>query len=545
MGRDLSFDRSQDPVDQGRSAKLLKAIAEACPLAIVALDRNGIVRMWSRGAEEMFGLTEIEAVGNPLPIPFELMEAQMPTSSGKAIELTWPLRNGELLHVSSSVALLRDEKREIQGKVLIFADNTSRRESEQERAELVEREQAARLQAKAERRFRELLEAAPDAILEIDADGQIVLLNEVAQKMFGYSRAELLGQRMEILMPSDLRRRHEGHRSAYAAHPSIRPMGSGLDLYAQRKDGARFPVEISLSPVKSEEGFRVSAIIRDVTERKQNEQKIKVLHETFTQELAATNQQLELRNREVERANRLKSEFLASMSHELRTPLHTIIGFSELLTEELKGPLNVDQKRFISHIHRDSLHLLELINEILDLSKIEAGRLELHPETFEMATAMDETLSSIRALAAPKSITVERRAASGISLHADRVRFKEILYNLLSNAVKFTPDGGKVWIEASIESGSMVSVSVVDTGIGIPTEEHESVFEKFYQVGPTTKGVREGTGLGLAITKRLVEQHGGKLRVESELRKGSRFTFVLPLSACIEVPRPPDLTAEA
>src|SRR5206468_4201780 len=161
----------------------------------------------------------------------------------------------------------------------------------------------------------------------------------------------------------------EQYRSAYRSHPTTRPMGSGLDLYAQRKDGTRFPVEISLSPVKSDESLRVSAIIRDVSERKQSEQKIRALHEAFTRELSETNQQLELRNREVERANRLKSEFLASMSHELRTPLHTIIGFSELMAEELEGPLNEKQKRFINHIHQDSLHLLELINEVLDRSE--------------------------------------------------------------------------------------------------------------------------------------------------------------------------------
>jgi PAS domain S-box-containing protein len=154
---------------------------------------------------------------------------------------------------------------------------------------------------KFERRLRELLEAAPDAILEVDRDGRIVLLNAVAEKMFGYSREELLGQPVELLIPFDLRGRHEQHRSAYKSHPTTRPMGSGLDLYAQRKDGTRFPVEISLSPVKSDEGLRVSAIVRDVTEREQAEQKIRAMHELFTRELSETNRQIELRNREVER----------------------------------------------------------------------------------------------------------------------------------------------------------------------------------------------------------------------------------------------------
>jgi PAS domain S-box-containing protein len=512
-----------------QSIATLQAMVDLCPLAMLALDPDGLVRLWSRGAERMFGWTERETLGNPLPIAIDQMDSQLPLDPKHATELVCRRKDGRTLHVSFSAAPLCDEQGNLEGSIFIFADITSRRESEQKRLELMESERAAREQAKAESRFRELLEAAPDAILEVDADGRIVLLNAVAEKMFGYSREELLGRPVELLVPFDVRGRHGQHRAAYSSHPSTRPMGSGLDLYAQRRDGARLPVEISLSPVKSEGGLRVSVIIRDVTERKQAEDKIRAMHENFTRELSATNRQLELRNREVERANRLKSEFLASMSHELRTPLHTVIGFSELLSEELEGPLNQKQKRFMGHIHRDSLHLLELINEILDLSKIEAGRLELNLEVFDVASALPEVLPSAKALGAQKSIEIESRAMEGVSVQADRVRFKEILYNLLSNAVKFTPDGGKIQVDVTRGDG-FAEVSVTDTGLGIPPEEHENIFQEFYQVGATTKGVREGTGLGLAITKRLVEQHGGKIRVESEPGKGSRFTLTLPLA---------------
>src|SRR5215467_10810488 len=290
---------------------------------------------------------------------------------------------------------------------------------------------------RAEQQLRELLEAAPDAIMQVDETGRIVLLNRVAEVMFGYPRAELLGQPIEVLIPLELRSAHVHHRGNYNAHPATRAMGLGLELWALRRDGSRFPVEISLSPAQSEEGVRVTAIIRDITERKRAEEKLRSLQEAYVRDLTATNRELELRNREIERANRLKSEFLASMSHELRTPLHTVIGFSELLAEELEGPLNEKQKRFVNHIHRDSLHLLELINDILDLSKVEAGKLDLHLQAFNALDAVQEVLNTIAPLASSKRIAVELKPCPVLDVQADRIRLKQILLNLLSNAVKF------------------------------------------------------------------------------------------------------------
>jgi PAS domain S-box-containing protein len=381
-----------------------------------------------------------------------------------------------------------------------------------------------------EKRFRELLEAAPDAIMQVDADGRIILLNRVAEDMFGYSRDELLGQPVEALIPKELHARHAEHRAQYRHHPMTRTMGSGLALEGIRKDGSRFPVEISLSPSSTEEGFRVTAIIRDTTERKTAEERLRKVREEYTQRLAEANAELEMTNRELERANRLKSEFLASMSHELRTPLHTIIGFSELLAEELEGPLNEKQQRFVQHIHTDSLHLLELINDVLDISKIEADRLELRPEVFDLTALVAESIASVRSLADAKSHKLETALDVPTALEADRLRIKQVLVNLLSNAIKFTPEEGRIRLEAHVQE-SFVVVSVSDTGVGIPTEEHESIFDKFHQVGATTKGVREGTGLGLAITKRLVEQHGGRIWVQSRSQQGSTFSFTLPMGS--------------
>ncbi len=246
-----------------------------------------------------------------------------------------------------------------------------------------------------------------------------------------------------------------------------------------------------------------------------------------TAELADVNRQLELRNEEVEHANRMKSEFLARMSHELRTPLNSIIGFSDLLSEESKGPLNDKQKRFINHVSAGARHLLQLINDILDVSKIEAGKIEFNPADFIVSEAIHEVLSVITPLADSKKIEIDNAVGKELELWGDRVRIKQIFYNLLTNAVKFTPEGGQVRIEAFRET-DFVRFSVSDTGIGIPHDEQRLIFEEFHQAGGTTKNPNQGTGLGLTITKRLVELHGGEIWAESSPGLGSRFIFTIP-----------------
>jgi len=371
-------------------------------------------------------------------------------------------------------------------------------------------------------RFRVLVEGAPDAIIQVDRDRRIVLLNRMTEKLFGYAREELLGQAVEILLPEDFPVTLAQGRSADWHPPLTRTSDGALAIQGRRKDGSGLLVEINLCPVQSREGFATIAIIRDIGGRGAVEDQLRAMHEKFTCELRL--------RKENEHADRLRADFLSDMSHELRTSLDTVIGFSELLAEELKGPLNEDQMRFVQHIHTDSMHLLKLLNEILDLSKIEAGRLELRSETFGMSAAVEEVVSSVRCKSETKSIRIETMLDASLTLHADCLRFKQILLKLLTNAVKFTPERGKIRVVAKHRDG-FVEIAVSDTGIGIPGNEHESIFDKFHQIGRGAGAVREGTGLGLAITKALVEQHGGRIWIKSKPGKGSRFAFTIPAGA--------------
>jgi signal transduction histidine kinase len=235
------------------------------------------------------------------------------------------------------------------------------------------------------------------------------------------------------------------------------------------------------------------------------------------------------KSRQLEVANKHKSEFLANMSHELRTPLNAIIGFSEVLLERLFGELNEKQDDYLKDIHASGRHLLTLINDILDLSKVEAGRMELEPSVFDIASAISNAMTLVRERAQRHGIMLGQQVDPKLGeLTADERKFKQILLNLLSNAVKFTPDRGRIDVSARRESDNVV-IAVHDTGIGIAAQDQAAVFEEFRQVGRDYTSKHEGTGLGLALTKKFVELHGGRIWLESEPGKGSTFTFTIPI----------------
>jgi PAS domain S-box-containing protein len=359
------------------------------------------------------------------------------------------------------------------------------------------------LQAANQAKFRALLESAPDAMVIADDAGRIVLVNAQTEILFGYSREDLLGQPAEMLVPQRFRRDRVG-RAAFFTEPHAPGTDKGREWFGLRRDGSEFPIDISSSPLQTEDGVLVSSAIRDITERKRLEWQMQA-------------------------ASRMKTEFLANMSHELRTPLNAIIGFTDFMHKGKAGPLSAEQHEFLGDVLTSSGHLLQLVNNVLDVAKVESGTIEIQPVPVDLEALVDEVRDIIRGLAATRNLTLTVSVDPAVAMAVvDPVRVKQILYNFVSNAIKFSVDGGEIQIRAIPDGHDLVRLEVQDTGVGIAEADQEKLFVEFQQLDTGSAKKYQGTGLGLALTKRLTEAHGGRVAVRSSLGSGSTFSAILP-----------------
>jgi PAS domain S-box-containing protein len=374
--------------------------------------------------------------------------------------------------------------------------------------------------AASERRFRQFLEASGDMIQSLNAEGTLNYVNRRWREVLGYTEEEVRTLRMpDFVAPWEIE-----HCVSMLARLEA---GQGLptvETVFLASDGREVEVQGTIS-ASFEDGRFVSCqgFFRDVGRSRRLEEQ----RRAYLGQIQHQNLELELHRKQAVHANRLKSEFLATMSHELRTPLNAIVGFSELLADDTLHPLTEQQSFHLTFVRRAAEHLLRLIDDVLDLSKIEAGRFKLSPEVLRIADLLPEVLSTLGPLAAQKGIALHSQVPDDLPVFADRLHFKQILFNLLSNAVKFTPSGGTVTVHAASVGASSL-LSIANTGLPIDPAEHETIFDEFQQAARGGGESRGGTGLGLAIVRRLVEHHGGKVWVESSPDTETTFVVLLP-----------------
>lgn len=492
----------------GRDAQMVAArygkLLESLPDGIVLVGPSGLIVLATRQAEQLFGYGAGELAGQPIEVllPAAVRGAHLKhrsdffsqprlRSMGAGLDLRGLRKDGSEFPVEISLSPIDLDE----GTLVMSAIR-----------DISER-------GKADRKFRGLLEAAPDAMVIVDQQGTVVLINSQTEKLFGYTRQQLLGQSVEILVPPRFRGSHSSHRGAFFAQPHARAMGAGLDLYGLRCDGSEFPVEISLSPLETSEGVLVTSAIRDISERKRIERK------------------LSEQNIELQRAAEAKDRFLAGMSHELRTPLNAIIGFTGTLLMRLPGPLNAVQQRQLSTVQQNGRHLLSLINDILDLAKIQSGKVELKSERVSCADLIDAVAATLRPAAEEKGLKFQvDLPATDLVLSTDRRALNQIVINLVNNAIKFTPKGGSVLLAVMPENGGRLRIEVRDTGCGIRLEDQPRLFEAFNRMdSDPALPPQPGTGLGLHLSRQLARLIGGEISFSSEFGQGSCFVLTLPL----------------
>ena len=467
----------------------LNIVEEVEDYAILFLSKEGNIENWNRGAEKIKGYQAEEIIGKNFrlfyteedqnsSLPERLIEEAI--LKGKASSEGWRVRKDKTTFLGNvTITALHDNDNNVTGFLKVTRDLTERFAKE---------------------RFSLVIESAPIAMILVNKEGKIMLVNRQMEKLFLYSREELINNQIELLIPKRFTEKHPEFRNIFFENPETRSMGAGRELLAYRKDGTEFPVEIALTPIAFTDGAMELASITDITERK------------------------------IQEANKLKSDFLANMSHELRTPMNAIIGFSEMLIDKKVGDLNPKQLDYIKDIHASGSHLLNLINDILDLSKIESGKMELLVESFNVVTVIEEVIKVLKPIANKKFIDVEFQSSGRIdAVCLDKNRFRQILYNLLSNAIKFNMVRGRIDVKICLVEKEYFLLKVSDTGIGIAEDNLNKLFLPFVQLDSGAAKRHQGTGLGLALTKKLVEAQKGQISIESALGKGSTFLVKLPV----------------
>jgi PAS domain S-box-containing protein len=386
---------------------------------------------------------------------------------------------------------------------------------------------AARALARSEALFRSLWQTTDDTVLIVGADNLIRFANPAADSLFGHPAGTLVGQALSVVIPERMRAGHQAGMTRHMADGSRKLDWSGARVPARRADGSEVPVEIRFARFDTEGETLFVGFLRDITERQRAEREILDANSSLEQRVAERTHELVQANSRLLELDRLKSDFLASMSHELRTPLNSILGFATVLHQGMAGPLTAEQQRQLGYIKGSGQHLLALINDLLDLSRIESGRMEIAHEPFDLREVAAEVHAHLRPLAERKGLALRLSAPESLPLLGDRRKTYQVLLNVAGNAVKFT-EHGHVEIHATRQDGQ-ARIDVRDSGIGIAPGQLQQIFEAFRQVDTGLARSHDGTGLGLHLTQHLLALMGGSIEVESRPGQGSLFRVRLPL----------------